>query len=179
MPGLVESLLMGLVAPIWLFSGWLDCACHRRLGIEHTSGTRESVLHLVMLAELGVGIAAALLLEPNAGSFAVMLAACAVHEATVWVDLAYASTRRQIPWFEQSVHGIQQALPWVALVGLMVLHSQASLSLFGLGAASADWRLLARDPPLSPLWMGAFAVAAALVVGLPYLAEYRRCRRAA
>lgn len=178
MSGLVEGLLMGVVAPLWLFIGWLDCACHRRLGIEHTSGTRESVLHLVMLAELGIGVAAALLLEPNAASFAVMGASCLAHEGTVWLDLAYASTRRQIPWFEQWVHGIQQALPWVAFVALMMLHPAAALSLFGLGDAVPDWRLLPRERPLPPLAVGAFVAAAVVCVGLPYAAEYRRCRRA-
>jgi hypothetical protein len=122
LPALLPVLLLGLLLPLWLLAGWLDAACHRRLRIETNSGLHESRLHLAMLAQLAIGVGAALLLEVNAGALALMLLAALSHEVTMLLDLAYAESTRRVPWFEQWIHGLQQAMPWVGLAGLVLLH---------------------------------------------------------
>lgn len=173
----LECLLLYAAAPLWIVAGFADYLCHRVQRIERTSGVRESRLHLLLLAELGVGVLAALLLQVTAAALALMLAACIAHEATVWIDLRYADRTRVIPWFEQWIHGIQQALPWASFGGLAALHGDQAWGLLGVGAA--DWGLRWKDPPLPAGYLMGFATAALGFVLLPFLSEYRRCRAAA
>ena len=176
---LLEHLLLLVVAPLWLLVGWLDSACHRAMGIEANAGVTESRLHLVMLLELGVGLVAALLLEPNALAFLLLYLSIVTHEGTMWLDLAYADARRHIPWFEQVVHGVQHGLPWIALVSLVLLHPGQALAVFGLGPEEARWALRLRQPPLPAGYLLAFGAAALGCVAWPFAAEYLRCRREA
>ena len=176
---LLTHALLFVVAPLWLLAGFLDYACHRQQRIEATAGLPESRLHLLMLGELGIGVLTALFLELNAAGLAVLLAACVTHEFTVMRDLAYAQSQRDIPWFEQWVHGLQQALPWVAFAALALLHWPQLLALVGLGDAPPDWRLRAKEHALPVWYVVAFLGAAGAVVVLPFLGEWQRCRRTA
>lgn len=51
---------------------WL---CHRVTDIEHTTGARESLIHLLMFGEVAVPLLLSLLLEINALVIAVMIVA--------------------------------------------------------------------------------------------------------
>jgi hypothetical protein len=176
---LLQHLLLFVLLPLWMLAGFADWWCHRVQRIERSAGVKESVLHLLMLAELGAGIAAALLLEINAAVLALLVACAVAHELTTWLDLAWAASRRRIPIVEQWVHGLQQSLPWIGLVALMVIHREQALALVGLGGGAADWSLQPKQPPLpAPLLLGLFA-AAALVVVLPFAQEFVRCIRTA
>jgi hypothetical protein len=177
-PQLIALVLMAGLAPVWLLAGLADYACHRLQHIERNAGAKESVLHLLMLAELGSGIFVALFLELTAAAYAIMAAACVAHELTTWVDLAYAESRRRIPWYEQWVHGLQQALPWTGLLLLMLAGAPQALALFGLGPASAEWSLRWKEQPLPPAYVTAFLAASLVVVGLPFVEELARCLRA-
>jgi hypothetical protein len=176
---LVECGVLYVVAPVWLLAGFADFSCHRILRIEGSAGVRESSLHLLMLAQLGVAALAALLLDLTAAVFALMLVACLAHEVTTCLDLAYAESRREIPWYEQWVHGVQQAMPWAWLAGWMLVQAPQALALFGLGEAAPVWELRAKDPPISPVYLGTFLTAAALLVCGPFAYEWWRCWRAA
>jgi hypothetical protein len=171
----LEWAVMALVVPVWLCAGWADSACHRRLRIEESTGLPESLLHAVMLAELSVGALGALFLEINATGILILVVSCVSHEVTVWLDLAYATSRRKVPWFEQWVHGLQQALPWAVLTALAVLHRDQALAIFGEGPGVPEWQLRWKDVPLPSWYIGAFLVAALLLVVLPFAAELRRC----
>lgn len=176
---LLQHLLLVVLLPLWMLAGFADWLCHRVQRIEHSAGVKESALHLLMLAELGVGMAAALLLEINAAVLALLVACALAHELTTWVDLDYAASRRRIPIVEQWVHGLQQSLPWIGLVALMVIHREQSLALFGLGDSAADWSWQPKQLPLpAPLLLGVFS-AAAVVVVLPFAQEFLRCIRSA
>lgn len=177
LPRLIAIVLMTGLAPVWLLAGLADYACHRHQRIEHNAGTRESVLHLLMLAELGMGLLVALFLELTAAAYAVMLAACVAHELTAWVDLAYAESKRRIPWYEQWVHGLQQALPWVGLLLLMLYGAPQALALFGLGSAAADGSLRWKEQPLPLAYVVAFLAASLVLVWLPFVEEFGRCLR--
>jgi hypothetical protein len=58
-----RNLLLYFVVPLWTAAGAADWLCHRRGRIEETSGIAESLLHLLMLAEVGVPVVAAILCE--------------------------------------------------------------------------------------------------------------------
>ena len=175
---LLDSALLGILAPVWLLAGAADWACHRAQRIEHSAGLRESALHLAMLAELGVAVLVALLLEITAAALLLMLVACIAHELTTWADLAWASSKRTVPWYEQAVHGLQQVLPWAGLAGLAILHPEPALALVGLGDASAPWSLRWKDAPLPGAYLAGFLGAALVLVVGPFAAEFVRCWRA-
>jgi len=175
---LIECGLLYFLAPLWLLAGAADFACHRVLHIEYSAGVRESLLHLLMLAQLAVAVLCALLLEPTALVFAIMLAACLAHEATTCADLAYAEKRRRIPWFEQWVHALQQSFPWAWLAGWMLVHSPQALAFIGLGEAAPVWELRLRQPPLPMTYLVAFCAGAALLIVAPFTYELWRCVRA-
>jgi hypothetical protein len=166
------------VMPVWMLTGLADFACHRAMRIEYNAGIRESLLHLLMLAEIGMAIMAALLLDVTAAVLALMLIACLAHEATTCVDLAYAESRRRIPWFEQWVHGLQQALPWAWLTGWMLLSPAQAPALFGLGDAAPDWGLRLKSSPLPVAYIVIVMTGAVLLVWGPFLYESWRCRQA-
>lgn len=175
----LEFLLLAVLTPVWMLAGLADWACHRVQRIERSSGTGEAVLHLLMVCELALGIAAALLLDTTAGLLLLLLACCVAHELTTWWDLRYADARRRIPPYEQWVHAIQFAAPWTGLAALMVVHSGQALALVGAGAEPADWAWRLRSPPLpAPVLLAVFAGGALFAV-LPFAQELYRCLRAA
>jgi len=46
--------LLYFTVPLWVIVGSLDYLCHRRTKIETTSGTLESAIHALMMAEAGI-----------------------------------------------------------------------------------------------------------------------------
>ena len=58
-----RNFLLYFVIPVWIAAGAADWLCHRASDIEHTAGPEESLLHLLLLAEVGVPALAGLLLE--------------------------------------------------------------------------------------------------------------------
>jgi hypothetical protein len=157
-------------------AGFGDWLCHRAQKIERSAGVRKSLLHWLMLGELGLAITAALLLEITAAVLVLLAAACVAHELTTWADLRYAASQRRIAVPEQWVHGVQMALPWAGLVALALIHRHQALALLGWGTPDWGWRW--KDPPLPPAWLAAVGAGAALFVLLPFAEELRRCRRA-
>lgn len=174
----LEQALLRAALPLWMLAGLADWACHRVRRMERSAGLKESWLHLAMLAELGAGIVAALAFQPTALLLALLALACLAHELTVWWDLAYASERRVIPPYEQWVHGVQVALPWMCLAGLAIAHRDQALALVGWGSSPPDWRLRWREAPLPGWAWAAIAAGAALFVVLPFAEEHVRCRKA-
>lgn len=171
-------LLLFFIVPLWLAAGIADYLCHRRTDIQHTSGIKESLIHLLMLAEMGLPVLAALLLEINALVLAVMTIAFALHEATALWDVSYATRRRRVTPFEQHVHSFLEMLPLMGLAFVAVLHAPQALAVFGLGPEPADWGLRLKPDPLPLGYVAAVLAAVAALELLPYLEETWRCWRA-
>ena len=152
-PEIVQGLLQYFIMPVWIAAGVADWICHRVSRIENTAGPKESVLHLIMLAELGIPVCAALFLEINALMIAVLMGAFVAHQLTALYDLRYAVTRRLISPLEQQVHSFLELLPLMGLVLLIVLHWAQFLSLFGAGDQPADFSIRLKESPLSPLYI--------------------------
>jgi hypothetical protein len=173
-------LLYGLL-PGWFVPGLADWAMHRRTRIEDTAGTKESLLHSLMMAEVGLPIALTLRYEVNPLLLSVQLGAAAVHEATALWDVRTAvDSDREVKPVEQHIHSFLESLPFGGLVSLMCLHSDQVRSLLRGGRGDPDaWRLVPRRRPLSPGYLAAIGVAIGACVLLPYGEELVRCRRAA
>jgi hypothetical protein len=173
---LLENVLLYVLLPVWMAAGLGDWVCHRVLKMEHTAGLKESLMHLLMLAELGPCLLLALFAEINALVFCIFVVACIAHELTVWWDLNYAIRCREIPVIEQWLHSFQIAAPWVSLAALVVLHFDQARAIVGLGG-TPDWTLQWKIEALPlPTTLGLLC-AGAVLIGGPFLEEAWRCWR--
>lgn len=149
---------------LWLLAGALDFHFHRRTGIAHTSGLRESTLHGLQLALIGGGVAAWLALADTWGLTAVLGVLAVAHAVVGYLDTASADGRRRISPAEQHVHSILDISPWVFLAWIV-------------WRAQPQWTLVWQPAPAF-LW-AATVLSAALTVGVPWLYELMLCLRAA
>ena len=172
-------LLYGLL-PGWFVPGLADWVMHRRTRIEDTAGTKESLIHSLMMAEVGIPIALTLRYEVNPLLLTVQLGGAAVHEATALWDVRTAvDSDREVKPVEQHIHSFLESLPFGALAALMCLHADQVRSLLRAGRDDPDaWRLVPRRRPLSPGYLAGIAAAIGTCVVLPYGEELLRCVRA-
>jgi hypothetical protein len=173
-----QNFLLFFILPLWLAAGMADWACHRASHIESTTGAKETVIHLLMLAEMGVPVLAGLLLEINALVLVVMLVAFLVHEATALWDVSYAVSRRNVTPFEQHVHSFLEMLPLMGLSFVACLHWPQALAVIGLGPESADWGIRLKERPLPAAYLLTMLTLIVLFEVLPYLEELYRGWRA-
>lgn len=169
--------LLYVVLPFWLVPGIGDWYWHKRSDIEHTSGTHESLTHVLMMGAIGLPITAALFLEINELVIASMIAGCIAHEAiTIW-DVAYANGRRTITNAEQHTHSFLEVLPFFA-TALTICHKpEAFAALFGRGRVRRRFRFEAKRKPLSRTYIAAYVAAAFASIVAPYGEEFVRCYR--
>lgn len=174
----LRYLLYGLL-PAWFVPGLLDWWQHRRTDIEHTAGTRESLIHSLMMAEVGTPLALALLCEINPLVLTVIAGSIAAHEATaLWdVHTAQAGGRTVTPW-EQHLHSFLESLPFMGAAALSCLRwDQLRVLLLGTRGRDA-WRLRLKRNRLPAGYLGPIGAAILGLVVLPYAEELLRCRRA-
>lgn len=88
---ITKRFLLYHIVPLWLASGVADWACHRATNIERTTGAKESLMHLLMLAEASVPVIAALFLEITTPVAALMVLSFVLHEATALWDVSMPS----------------------------------------------------------------------------------------
>lgn len=172
------GVLMYFVMPLWLVAGFADYLCHRARRIEYSSGIKESAIHLLLFAEMGVPMLAALFLDVNAAVLTIMFVAFLAHEATTLWDLAYAQRTRGIGWIEQHVHGVLEMIPVLGLSLMVVLHWEQAFAIFGAGPQAADWTLRLKYEAL-PVPYVAIALGAVFAFDiLPFVEEFWRSLQA-
>lgn len=174
----VVLILMYFILPVWLLAGFADWLCHRASHIETTSGAKESLLHLLMFAELGLPLLAAIFLEINAGIIAFMIAAFILHEATSFWDVSYAVTQRNVSPTEQHVHSLLEMTPLMAILFIISLHWGQFQALFGFGPETARLDLAWKEEPLPTGYILSVMAAILLFELIPYIEELFRTLRA-
>lgn len=173
----IFAFFKNVLVPLWLVPGVLDWYWHRVTKIEQTAGARESIMHGLMLAQAGVPLLSALLLEANAGTIALSAAGALLHEATVMWDIAYTSPRRKIAPREQHTHAFMEAFPFFTAALVASMHPRQSLALLGLGDEKPRFALkLSRR--VSQSYLVRLGAASLLFGALPYAEELVRCLRA-
>jgi hypothetical protein len=171
--------LLYFVLPAWIGAGLVDWQRHRQTKIEETAGSHESLIHALMMAELGLPILMGLFLEINALVLAVVVAAFVVHEATAYWDVAYAEGRRAVTPTEQHVHSFLEVLPFMVTSMLLCLHWDQARALVGRGPEPARFALQRKPRELlSRRYVAGNLAAVGGFVGLPYAEEFWRCYRA-
>jgi hypothetical protein len=171
-------ILLYLVIPAWLFAGVADWACHRRTHLEHTTGLKESLLHLLMVAQVGLGVLAALFLEINSAVLLLLVALLAAHALTSHWDLHYASGKRFVGAFEQTMHAYLEALPLVAFALLAASYWPQFTAIFGASGSTPDWRWAWKSEPLPAHVIAALLAASAVFGFAPYAEEFYRSLKA-
>jgi hypothetical protein len=174
---LVRHYLLYFILPLWILAGLTDYLLHKRTRIEETSGIKESILHMLQLAEAGVPVVLGLLFDINALIIAVMLGAVVAHEATALWDVAYAHTRRYIGPLEQHVHSFMEVFPIMAVSFVTILYWNQFLALFGLGPQSPRFEFRAKADPLPLGYLIALFSSIAILIIFPYGEELWRCIR--
>lgn len=169
------TLLGAVVYPLWLLAGVADVLVHWRDRIERHTGTHETLMHVAMCVQMGIPVLLVLFLDVTAPVFLIATVAVVVHGWTSWRDARFADRVRHIGPLEQKIHVVLDAVPWLALAVLALLHAPALAGL--VGAGEADWRWRWREPAFAP-WVLGSVVTSAIVLGLlPSLLELRRAWR--
>lgn len=171
--GLIRGTIQYFLVPIWLAAGVADWWCHKRSRIEATTGTPESLMHLLLLGEAAVPAVLGLFLEINPLLLSGMIAAFFVHEATVMWDVDYAIKRRDVSPVEQHVHSVLELAPLGTLILLSLLHWPQLKALLGLAKAPPS-RIRRKREPLGGAYVAADLAAMAAFGLLPYAEELWR-----
>ena len=168
------TLLAFFVLPTWIVAGLADYFCHRAAKIETTSGTAESVLHLVQFALIGLPVIAALFLDINAGFFLGAFVLLVLHHLVAAIDLVYANPKRRIAPREQMIHSVLEIIPITAFLLLAVIYWPQFIALFRAGTEPPVFAPTLRVLPLSFILT---TLSGAFMLNLvPYVEELWRCR---
>lgn len=174
----IQNALLYFVLPLWVATGFADYLCHRKAEIEHTAGPKESVIHLLGFAVVGVPVLAGLFFEINAMVLLIMIAGFLLHELITYWDVVYANSTREVTPIEQHIHNYLALVPLIALVLAAILHWPQFSALFGFGSQSPEWGLILKQNPL-PIWyIGSLLTVIALFDLFPFIEELWRGLRA-
>lgn len=179
MTGAAEACLLYVLLPAWILAGAADWACHYRARIERTTGWRESLIHLALLAEAGIAVLAGLLFEVTGGVLFLMIICFVAHEITGYLDVRYASAVRGVSPLEQKVHDYMIAVPFAALVLVAVMHWPAAQSIVGAGPEAFDASFRLKADPLPMGYVAGILLLISLFNLLPYAQEFWRGLRVA
>jgi hypothetical protein len=178
MRAVMERLLVYGVVPVWVAAGTADWLCHRIAKIEHSTGTKESLIHLLMLTEASAPLLAALYLEVTPPVLALMIVALLLHEVTALWDVSYAVKHRDVSPVEQHVHSFLEMMPLMAVSLIAALHWPKLLELFGLRRGSGEPWLRLKERSLPRHYRSADLAADLALEFAPYLEEFWRTLRA-
>jgi len=166
--------LLYFILPLWLAAGFADYLCHRASSIELTTGYKESLIHLLMFAEVAVPLLAAIFFEINALVIALMIVGFIAHQLTALWDVTFATDKRHVSPIEQQIHSFLELLPLTGMLIVIILHWPQFISLWGLGAETPRYRIALKPDPLPWTYVAAFLGAVLLFELLPYLEELLR-----
>ncbi len=167
----IRDFLLYFVLPVWMAAGVADCACHFASDLQTTTGPKESLIHLLMLAEVGLPIVAGLFLEITSPVLALMIASWLLHDATALWDVHYAVTAREVTPIEQHVHSYLEMLPLMAIGFVGVLYWPNLAGLLGIGGHRPDWSIRLKRDKLPRRYAPIVLGLTVLLEWLPYLTE--------
>lgn len=163
------------VMPLWFVPAVTDYLMHRRTDIEHTSGTRESAIHALMMAEAGIPVMLGLFARINPLVLGTMYVAAGIHAATALWDVQVATEDREVHPMEQHIHSFLEVLPLTAIAFLSCLHWDQVRAF--TGDDPDRWKLLPKRERLSGRYVASITAAVGGFIVLPYGEELFRCIR--
>jgi hypothetical protein len=169
---LLGGFLAWVLYPLWLLGGAVDYVCHRRTDIQHTSGIRESWLHVAQFVTVALVFVSAVLLEITLAMVVVSAILVLAHTVLSFIDVSYTLGRRHISTTEQHAHGLLNVIPLIAVGLLAILNWQSLL------APSTDSVVRLKDEPLSATHVAMLLGSFSVLAGGPVLEEWLRTYRA-
>jgi hypothetical protein len=167
--------VMYVMLPLWILPGIADWYWHKKTDIENTSGLKQSIIHSLMMSEVGFPIFMGLLFEVNPLVLSLMIGGLLVHEATAIWDVNLAVHHRDVRPREQHTHSFLEILPLMAVSFMLCLHGKASHRLLTAKTTRNDWKLKWKKPRLPLLYLAGISCIVAAGVVLPYANELWRC----
>ena len=174
----IPALILWVLLPAWIVSGFLDWICHRKSGIAAHCGPWESLLHLLLLAEAGAALLIGLLLELNEPALALIALCFITHEVTGYLDIRFAHARRDLSPAEQRIHDYMTAIPVTSLCLVGVMHWEMVSSLASDPARLFTLPLQWKAVPLPTAQVLGILGAVVIVDLIPYVEELYRGLRA-
>lgn len=173
---LTKLILYGLL-PIWGITGFIDWICHKRTGIERTSGLKESLMHSLMGVQLGVPIVLCLLFRVNALILLLCVLAWLAHEVVAHSDVHFATPRRRISIWEVHVHNYMATIPLYLLMLVIIINWSTVIKLLS-GEFAGEFSLQRLEEPHgSPAYLRHYLLFMTMLCVLPYVEENIRCLR--
>jgi hypothetical protein len=174
----IHELICWFILPLWFVAGFADYLFHRRTHIEQNSGVRESLIHHLMMAEVGLPLIMAAFFRLDAGLILIFAVCLIEHEITGNIDIRCAEDHgRDVSPTEDQVHSVLEILPLTAALLVILPHFGQVLALLGMGTEHADLSIALKQPP--PLWQILVTGAALIVLVIgPYTEETIRCAMA-
>jgi len=170
-----RDLLMYGVLPLWVLSGLAEGWCHRRTHASAPAGPRETLYHLTLLAQMGLGGLAALWLEFNLAMLTLLLVLFLLHEATRWLEMGRARGTRELRSGERMAHSFLELLPLFSVLCLIALHGPHG----GNWLDAQAWQLRWKAEPLPPVYVLTLCTVIGLFHIVPRLEDTVRHWRAA
>lgn len=173
----IHTLICWFILPLWFAAGFADYMFHRATQIEKFAGVGESLIHHLMLAEVGLPLIVAAFFRIDAAVILLFIACFVAHEITGNWDMRYAVDHgRSISATETQVHSVLEILPLAAALLVILPHFGQVLALFGAGPEHADFSIALKEAP--PLWQLMLTGGALILFVLgPYTEETIRCLR--
>jgi hypothetical protein len=173
---LLKLILYGLL-PLWGITGFIDWICHKRTGIERTSGLKESLMHSLMGVQLGIPIVLCLLYSVNVLILLLCIAAWLAHEIVAHADVRYAGPRRHISIWEVHVHNYMATIPLYLLMLVIIINWPTTLRLLSFDFAGEFTLRRVDEPHGSPAYLRHYLMFMTVLCVLPYVEENLRCLR--
>ncbi|MFN8015421.1 MAG: diguanylate cyclase [Acidimicrobiia bacterium] len=174
---LILNMILFVILPLWGFSGLGDWICHKRTHIESTSGLKESLIHALMGAQIGIPIILGIFFELSVLTYLIMFLFLVLHEFVAHWDVRYSSPKRKITIWEMHAHNYLATIPLylfllVSVLGWEVVKKTVLLQWSG----SLNFKF--RDTPIGGAhYYIVYGVFISIVCVFPYIAELLRCWR--
>ncbi|MBV8139123.1 MAG: diguanylate cyclase, partial [Deltaproteobacteria bacterium] len=145
--------------------------------IEQTAGVKESLIHILLLGEMGIPVLATVFLEVTSPVIMTMFAGFLVHELTVYGDLRLAVSKREVTPVEQMVHSVMEMMPLLGAWLVSLLKEDELRALLGVSPREPDFSIRLKEQPLPIGYRTGLITAIALFGAIPYLEELWRTAR--
>ncbi len=174
---LILNFILFVILPLWGLSGLFDWWCHKKSDIEKTSGLKESLIHALMGAQIGIAFILGIFFELTVLTYLIMFVCLVMHEVVAHWDVRYSQPKRNITIWEMHAHNYLGTIPLylfalISVLGWEVVTKTLSLSW------SDSFAFRFRDTPIGGArYYVIYGIFISLVCVFPYVSEVLRCWR--
>ena len=172
---LVLLLILYVMLPLWGLSGFVDWLCHRATKIQHTSGYKESLLHMCMGIQVGIPIVLSMIFQMNVLVMLLCFLAWASHEVVAHYDVHYTAPRREISIWEVHAHNYLATVPFYMVALVVVRNFDVFLDLITLNWGGGIQLLWRTEPVGGSGYLGGYLIFMSIFCYFPYIEEFLRC----